>query len=73
MNLSEKKETEKMRRNKDEEINLENLESLRLGKDKDKEKKKEKTEEKKEEETESKNEEEKIIGSSTNKKNRIRK
>ena len=28
MNLSEKKETEKMRRNKDEEINLENLESL---------------------------------------------
>ena len=35
MNLSEKKETEKMRRNKDEEINLENLESLRLGKDKD--------------------------------------
>ena len=70
MNLSEKKETEKMRRNKDEEINLENLESLRLGKDKDKdkEKKKEKTEEKKEEENESKNEEEKIIGSSTNKK-----
>ena len=68
MNLSEKKETEKMRRNKDEEINLENLESLRLGKDKDKEKNKEKTEEKKEEENESKNEEEKIIGSSTNKK-----
>ena len=40
MNLSEKKETEKMRRNKDEEINLENLESLRLGKDKDKKKRK---------------------------------
>ena len=38
MNLSEKKATEKMRRNKDEEINLENLESLRLGKDKDKKK-----------------------------------
>ena len=51
MNLSEKKETEKMRRNKDEEINLENLESLRLGKDKDK--KKEKKEEKKEKDEES--------------------
>ena len=61
MNLSDKKETEKMRRNKDEEINLENLESLRLGKDK--EKKKEKPSEKKEE-----SEEEKIIASSTNKK-----
>ena len=51
MNLSEKRETEKMRRNKDEEINLENLESLRLGKDKDK--KKEKKEEKKEKDEES--------------------
>ena len=61
MNLSDKKETEKMRRNKDEEINLENLESLRLGKDK--EKKKEKPSEKKEE-----SEEEKIIASSTDKK-----
>ena len=67
MNLSEKKETEKMRRNKDEEINLENLESLRLGKDKDK--KKEKKEEKKEKENIKKTEEEeKIIGNSTNKK-----
>ena len=64
MNLSEKKETEKMRRNKDEEINLENLESLRLGKDKDK--KKEKKEEEKE--PQSDEEEEKIIGNSTNKK-----
>jgi len=64
MNLSEKKETEKMRRNKDEEINLENLESLRLGKNKDKNK------EKKEEEKEpqSDGEEEKIIENSTNKK-----
>ena len=65
MNLSEKKQTEKMRRNKDEEINLENLESLRLGKDKDK--KKEKTE-KKEEEKEQKTEEEKKQPSSSNKK-----
>ena len=51
MNLSEKKETEKLRRNKDEEIYLENLESLRLGKDKDK--KEEKKEEKKEKDEES--------------------
>ena len=51
MNLSEKKETEKMRRNKDEEINIENLESLQLGKEKDK--KKEKKEEKKEKDEES--------------------
>ena len=68
MNLSEKKETEKMRRNKDEEINLENLESLRLGNDKDK--KKEKAEKKEEEEDvqKSEEEEEKIIGNSSNKK-----
>ena len=40
LNLSEKKKSEKMRLDKDEEIDLENLESLRLGKDKDKKKEK---------------------------------
>jgi hypothetical protein len=59
MNLSEKKEMDKMRRNKDEEINLENLESLRLGKDKNKDKNKDKKEEKKEEAKEEEKEEEK--------------
>ena len=66
MNLSEKKETEKMRRNKDEEINLENLESLRLGKDKGK--KKEKKEEKKEKEEESDEKDENILLNSANNK-----
>ena len=58
LNLSEKKAREKMRIDKDEEINLENLESLRLGKDKDKEKEKKTTEEKKETEEEKKETEE---------------
>ena len=40
MNLSEKKESEKIRRNKDEEINIDNLESLELGKNKNQTKKK---------------------------------
>ena len=42
LNLSEKKKNEKMRLDKDEEIDLDNLESLRLGKDKDIEKSKKK-------------------------------
>ena len=59
LNLSEKKASEKMRIDKDEEINLENLESLRLGKDKDKDKDKEKK--KAEEKKETDKEEEKIL------------
>ena len=68
MNLSDKKETEKIRRNKDEEINLDNLESLELGKNKNKGKKKPKEEN--EDEKEQKSEEEKIIES--NKKKQIK-
>ena len=47
LNLSEKKANDKMRLDKDEEIDLENLESLRLGKDKEKKKNSEKKEKKK--------------------------
>ena len=54
LNLSEKRASEKLRMDKDEEINLENLESLRLGKDKDKSEEKKNTEEKKESEEEGK-------------------
>ena len=67
MNLSEKKQTEKMRRNKDEEINIENLESLRLGKDKDKNKDKKK-EEKKEENEQSEEKLENILSNTDNNK-----
>ena len=47
LNLSEKKSSEKMKLNKDEEIDLENLESLRLGKEKAKKTNTDKDEEKK--------------------------
>ena len=69
LNLSETKESEKMRINKDEEINLENLESLRLGKDKDKDKSK--NEKKETEEDKKEKEEEKKIEDSSNKKDEI--
>ena len=67
MNLSEKKQTEKMRRNKDEEINIEELESLRLGKDKEKNKDKKK-EEKKEEKEQSEEKLENILSNTDNNK-----
>ena len=74
MNLSEKKEMDKMRRNKDEEINLENLESLRLEKDKNKDKKEEKKEEEKEEEVKKDESEDKVenilLNSANNKKSK---
>ena len=69
LNLSEKKSHQKMKLDKDEEIDLEKLESLKLGKDKSKYKSKEKEEEKlKSTEKKESEEEDKKIEESSNKK-----
>ncbi len=69
LNLSEKKANDKMRLDKDEEIDLENLESLRLGKDKEKKKNSEKKENKNKSKEDKEEEEEEVKIEDNSKKN----